>query len=172
MIRSVSAARTRDDIRHMFDQWEIDQFSIIREQEEYASGVLKRGQGATVTYLRKNGWQTVSCTSSPVYDENLRSIFLFLDRIRIAEKVGVAYQGLSSAKDIVPTHVDPKVEQSETLADAYDVLGVKSDDPMDLIERVYKSKAQSYHADHGGDEAKMVRLNRAHDLVWQARQSH
>ena len=51
--KRLDANQTRNDIRHMFDQWDIQQFSIIREQEEYLNGVVKRGQGATVTYLRQ-----------------------------------------------------------------------------------------------------------------------
>ncbi|MDD5700456.1 MAG: J domain-containing protein [Dehalococcoidales bacterium] len=167
---TVPANRTRNDIRHMFDLWKIEQFSIIREQEEFVGGRVLKGQGATVTYLRKGQWQTVSCTAASQYDENLRSIFSFLDRIRIAEKTGVAYQGLSSVKDLVKTTSDPKAEEQETLAEAFDILGVKSDDPTDLIERVYRAKAQSFHPDSvGGDEAKMKRLNAAHELVMKSR---
>jgi hypothetical protein len=168
--KKVKAADTRDDIRHMFDLWSIDQFSIVREQEEFAGGKVLKGQGASVSYLRKDGWQTVSCTSAPTYDENLRSIFFFLDRIRIAEKAGVAYQGLSSAKDLVKTTADPKAQEAEDLEEAYDILGVKPTDSTDLVERVYKAKAQSFHPDAvGGDADKMKRLNAAHDLVMKQR---
>lgn len=167
--KRVDANQTRNDLRHMFDQWDIEQFSIIREQEEFVSGMVKRGYGATVTYLRRGQWQTVTCTSSLEYSENLRSIFFFLDRLRIAEKSGVAYQGLSSVKDVVKSGVN-RVEQQETLAEAYDVLGVKPDDPIELIERVYRAKAQSFHPDaSSGDQEKMKRLNAAHDLITKAK---
>lgn len=170
--QKVSAKDTRDDIRHMFDLWKIDQFSMVREQEDFLGGKVLKGQGATVSYLRKDGWQTVSCNHHLTYDENLRSIFFFLDRIRIAENDGVAYQGLSSAKDLVKTQVDPKAQETEDLEEAYDVLGVKPSDPLDLIERVYKAKAQSFHPDAvGGDADKMKRLNSAHDLVMKSRGS-
>lgn len=165
----VGATDTRNQIRHMFDLWRIEQFSIIREQEEYASGVMKRGQGATVTYFRKGEWQTVFCNKSPRYDENLRAIFFFLDRIRIAEKQGVSYQGLSSTKDIVKTSADPNIEASESLEDAYDVLGVSCDDPSDLVKKVYQQKVQFYHPDHGGDPERFKRVTRAFEAVMKSR---
>lgn len=168
--RSVSASQTRNNLRHMFDQWGIEQFSIIREQEEYANGRFVKGNGATVTYLRRSQWQTVTCVAASSYDENLRSIFLFLDRLRIAEKTGVAYQGLSSVKDVVKTAIDTKAEEQETLEEAYDILGVKPDDPVELVERVYRAKAQSFHPDtNSGDLEKMKRLNAARDMVIKAK---
>jgi DnaJ-domain-containing protein 1 len=153
----------------MFDLWGIEQFSILREQEEYASGTLKRGNGVTVSYFRKGQWQSVFCNRSD-YSENMRSIFLFLDRVRIAEKVGIAYQGLSSTKDIVTTFSqNTKTEDQENLEDAYDVLGVSKDDPDELIKKVYNQKVQFYHPDHGGDQEKFKRITRALDIIMKSR---
>lgn len=168
MAKVVDAGRTRTDIRAMFGKWGIDNYTIVRDQEEYASGVLKRGNGVKVAYQRRTGWNTVYANKGD-FSENLRNIFNFLDRIRIAEKEGVAYQALSSTKDLVKSTVDARVDEAETLAEAYDILGVKATDSVDLIERVYKAKAQSYHSDTGGTDSEMKRLNVAHDLVLKAR---
>jgi hypothetical protein len=166
MSKPTTADRTRSDIRHLFDLWRIEQFSIVREQVEYARGGLVKGNGATVTYLRKTGWQTVTCVAGDNYADNLRRIFLFLDRIRLAEKQGVAYQGLSSSKDIVKTTADPRLTEQENLKEAYDFLGVKSTDPFELIEKLYKSRATYFHPDNStGDEFLMKRLNTSFDLI-------
>lgn len=169
MGQRVDANRTRNDIRQMFFRWGIENFSIAREQEEFVSGRFKRGEGVTVSYFRKDEWQSVFCSRS-IYSENLRSIFLFLDRIRIAEKQGVAYQGLSSTKDIVPTtNQNTKTEEQETLEDAYDVLGVSKDDPDELVRKVYNQKVQFYHPDHGGDQEKFKRITKALETIMKAR---
>jgi hypothetical protein len=168
MTRVKDAESTRRDFRELFAKWGLVQYTIVRDQEEYTSGVLKRGDGVTVRYLRKTGWQTVYANKY-TFTENLRNIHNFLDRIRIAEKEGVAYQALSSTKDLVKTTVDTKADEAEDLADAYDVLGVKPTDPLDLIDRVYKAKAQTYHTDVGGNDQAMKRLNAAHDLVLKSR---
>lgn len=168
MNRVKDAESTRRDFRELFARWGIAQYTIVRDQEEYASGVLKRGDGVTVRYLRKTGWQTLYANKY-TFTENLRNIYNFLDRIRIGEKGGVAYQSLSSTKDLVRATVDARADEAETLAEAYDILGVKPTDPTDLIERVYKAKAQSYHSDLGGNDSEMKRLNVAHDLVLKSR---
>ena len=165
----VDATRTRSDIRQMFDKWGIEQFSILREQEEYRSGVLKRGNGVTVSFFRKGAWQHIFCNKSD-YDQNIRSVFFFLDRIRIAEKAGISYQGLSSTKDIVTsTTYEPQKEEREILEDAYDVLGVSQDDPDDLIKKVYNQKVQFYHPDHGGDPEKFKRITNAFETIMSSR---
>jgi DnaJ-domain-containing protein 1 len=165
----VKATDTRNDLRHMFDLWEIENFSIIREQEEFVNGRVRRGNGATVSYFRKGAWQTTFCNRDPDYDRNLRAIFFFLDRIRIAEKQGVAYQGLSSTKDIVTTSTEPNADTAEILEDAYDVLGVRRDDPTELIKKVYQQKVQFYHPDRGGDPEKFKRVTAAFETVMKSR---
>ena len=164
MALRVDATRTRNDLRHMFDLWGIEQFSLVREQEEYVTGGMKRGNGITVTYFRKSEWQTVFCNRSD-YADNMRSIFHFLDRVRIAEKTGVSYQGLSSTKDLVKSSSTSRPEEEEMLEDAYDVVGVSRDDPTDLIKRVYSQKVNFYHPDHGGDENKFKRITRAYETI-------
>ena len=162
----VDATRTRKDLRHMFDLWGIEQFSILREQEEYVSGGLKKGNGITVSYLRKGAWQTVFCAHGD-YSENMRSIFFFLDRVRIAEKTGIAYQGLSSTKDLVTTGPaqNGNSESKENFEDACDVLGVDPTASWEEIDRVYKVKVQYAHPDKGGDPEKFKRIQRAYEYI-------
>lgn len=170
MAKQIDANQTRQDLRHMFDLWGIEQFSIMREQEEYVSGGMKRGNGVTITYLRKGAWQTVYCNHFD-YPRNMRAVFLFLDRVRIAEKTGIAYQGLSSTKDLARSESTPtKNEAQESLEDAYDVLGASPQDPVELIKKVYSQKAQFYHPDKsGGDAGKFKRLTAAYELILKAR---
>lgn len=171
MARTVDAGRTRNDIRHMFDIWGIEFFGILREQEEYVGGRMKRGNGCTVTYTRKGVEQTVFCNHHADYAENIRAIFLFLDRVRIAEKSGISYQGLSSTKDLVKTaNPSAKTEEAESLDDAYDVLGVSTDDATEMVKKIYAQKAQFYHPDkQGGNEDKFKRVRRAYETIMKSR---
>ena len=171
MARTVDAGRTRNDLRHMFDMWGIDSFSILREQEEYIGGRMKRGNGCTVSYVRKGIEQTVFCNHHIDYAENIRSIFLFMDRVRIAEKSGISYQGLSSTKDLVKsTSPTAKTEEAESLDDAYDVLGAKTDDSTEMVKKIYLQKSQFYHPDkQGGDESKFKRVRSAYETIMKSR---
>src|SRR4030065_685195 len=57
-----------------------------------------RAPGLTLRYYRAGAWQQVHCNAFPLRDQNLRQIYLLLDRLRIAEKNGVSYTGLTSTR--------------------------------------------------------------------------
>jgi hypothetical protein len=160
---------TRKDLREMFRKWDIDRTEYDVDWEQNNS----RGQrmpGAIVHYLRNGQWQTVCCYSKNTRAENLRQIFLFLDRIRISERVGVQYQGLSSSKELVaqqPGQVEK--ERKEALLDAYDIVGASPDDKFEMIESIYLKKCQFYHPDKGGDPERFKRLTAAFELIKQSR---
>ena len=167
--KPVGVEQTRQDIRHMFDLWGIDrsEYEIDWQEEALLSGVKRRLPGVSVRYLHENKWQTVSCLDQ-WHDRgwNLRQVFFFLDRIRVAEKVGVQYEGLSYTTEVatVPGQIQER-DRKETLLDAYDILGTSPDDPVELVKEVYKKKAGYYHPDKGGDPEKFRRLQEAYELI-------
>lgn len=167
--RGVKVDQTRREIRHTFALWDIDpsEFEIIWESEEVRGGDPRRLPGARVRYLRNGSWQEVACYQFATRDENLRQCYFLLDRLRIAEQHGVQYVGLTHTKDLV--HHTGEQARRENLMDAYDILGVSPDDPVELIRDVFRRKSMFYHPDKGGTEAKMKRLNEAYQQVMKSR---
>lgn len=165
----IDVDQTRREIRHTFALWDIDpsEFEILWEEERSGSGKLIRRPGARVRYMRNGQWQEIACFIFPTRAGNLRQCFLLLDRLRIAEQHGVQYQGLTFTKEMAPT--DTEAVRKESILDAYDILGVSPDDPMDLIRSVYQRKSMFYHPDKGGDVSKFKRLQNAYELVCKAR---
>lgn len=167
MKKVVDTDSTRQEIRDMFRKWGIDRSDteiLWDESKDY-----RRLPGAIVRYVRGGKWQNVSCSAFPSRAQNLRQIFLFLDRVRIAEDNGVAYAGLSGSKDLTTT-VNTEATRRENLLDAYDILGASPDDPVELIKEVYRKKSLYYHPDKaGGDQEKFKRLTSAYELIMQSR---
>jgi DnaJ-domain-containing protein 1 len=160
-MKIIDVDNTRADIRHMFEKWGIDRSETEILWDESKFGI--RMPGAIVRYMRGTKWQEISCRVFPTRAQNLRQIFLFLDRMRIAEDNGVAYSGLSGGKEIVTTNNG--VSNKEALLDAYDTLGAGPDDPIDLINDIYRKKSMFYHPDKGGDPEKFKRLNQAYETI-------
>ena len=159
-MKRVTTEQTMRDLRSMFEKWEVDMWEPIPDQP--------RAPGLTLRYYRAGAWQQVHCNAFPLRDQNLRQIYLLLDRLRIAEKNGVSYTGLTSTRDLVAA--TPEAQNRTKLDDAYFALGVTPGDPVELIEDVYKKKAKYYHPDHqGGDKEKFVALQQAYDAICQAR---
>jgi len=168
MANVVDIEQTRREIRHTFTLWDIDpsEFEIVWE-EDRTSGRIIRRPGATVRYLRNGQWQEITCLAFPTRSQNLRQIFLLLDRLRKAEQQGVQYSGLTFTKDLVATSGESA--RKEDLLDAYDILGVSPDDPVKLVKDVYRQKVTYYHPDKGGSAEKFKRLTKAYEAVMESR---
>ncbi len=167
MNMSVPLDKTRSDIRRAFAKWDIDpsEFEILWEND-INPNAGRLAPGVTVRYLRDKSWQQIACYSYTTRAANLRQVFLLLDRLRIAEQQGVQYQGLTFTTAVASQgNGNTEREQKEKLLDAYDILGVRPDDPVDLIKKVYLNKSNYYHPDKGGDPEKFKRLTAAYDLI-------
>lgn len=174
MALRVDVDRTRHQIRNMFSQWGIDpsEYEIVWQDETLTTGVRRRLPGATIRYLRDSKWQTVSCLSKWDRATNLRQLFLFLDRIRKSEKVGIQYQGLSYTTEVTSSAKASSTnerDRKEDLLDSYDILGASPDDPLELIKDIYRKKVLYYHPDKGGDPERFKRLQKAYEVIMESR---
>ncbi len=96
---------------------------------------------------------------------------MLIQRLRIAEKFGVQYAGLTSSKELVAKSQDKLRSEGQLLGDAYDFLGVTPDDPTDLIKDVYRKKAMYYHPDKkGGTDEKFKRITEAFERIIRSRE--
>jgi len=170
MPRAVEVDETRRHIRRTFHLWKLDpsEFEILWQEELEPGHRGLRLPGAIVRYLRNGVWQTVASYRFSTRAENLRQCYLLLDRLRIAEQHGVQYASLTSSKDL--TVSDTEQAKKEELLDAYDILGVSPDDPIELVRDVFRRKSQYYHPDHpGGSEERFKRLKAAYDRICESR---
>lgn len=172
----IGVEQTRMDFRKMFTQWGIDltEYEIIWQEERLLGGQVKRLPGVSVRFMREGKWQTVSCYKGFSRAMNLRLVYLFLDRLRIAEKQGVQYQDLTFTKEVaVVSEVETERDRKQNLLEAYDRLGAAPDDDTELIEKLFRAKANSYHPDKpGGDVERFKRLQEAYDFVMATRKNH
>ena len=158
-MKPVDTEKTMRDLRAMFGKWEVEMWEPIPDQQ--------RAPGLTLRYYRAGTWQQVHCDAFPTRAQNLRQVYLLLDRLRIAEKNGVSYTGLASTRDLVAATAEGQTKTK--LQDAYFTLGVTSEDPTEMIKNIYLSKAHFYHPDHGGDKGKFIQLQQAYEAICQAR---
>ena len=170
MRKVVDLEITRRDLRHNFALWDIDssEYEILWEEERSGDKAVRK-PGVKVRYLRNGQWQEIACYDFPSRAQNLRQVLLLIQRLRIAEQSGVQYSGLSFVKDVVATQPNTERSRKEALMDAYDILGVSPDDPVELVKKSYTTKASFYHPDHGGNAEKFKRLTEAYNLILESR---
>ena len=164
--------RTRADVRASMAKWGIGaaDFEIAWEDKGVEGANVRYPYGVRVRYFRNGVWQEVSCLDFGVKSDNLRQCFFMIDRLRIGEKHGVQYQGLTYTKEVVQkSQGETQKQRNETLLDAYDILGASPDDPLDLVKEIYIKKANHYHPDKGGDPERFKRLTEAYNRVLESR---
>ena len=173
MALGIDLKTTRQDIRDCMDKWNVgpENYEIAWEDKGLEGANVRYPYGVRVRYLRNGVWQEVSCLNFGIKAENLRQCFFLIDRLRVAEKHGVQYQGLTYTKDIATKDASSTEKQrKESLLDAYDILGASPDDPVDLIKQIYLKKSTFYHPDKvGGDPERFKRLTDAYNLILESR---
>lgn len=157
-----SWAETERDIRETFRKWGVTKFEVLsglrgvqaaryaqdRAQAEVAVNFWHPASGALVPVTSRSQQRAV---------DNLRVCWLALEALRMNEARGIS-EVMREAYLALPAPVRER--------DPWEVLGVRSDTPLEDVEAMYRSKAKRLHPDTGnGDEEAMKELNRAMDRI-------
>ncbi|OGO00739.1 MAG: hypothetical protein A2Y59_00560 [Chloroflexi bacterium RBG_13_52_14] len=170
MDRGVNVERTRSQIRQEMIKWEIDPSEYEIDWEYNPNNLREKCPGAIVRFMRNRVWQEISCYRFSSRSENLRQCYLLIERLRIAERHGVSYKGLTSSKAVAETKPANSMDEKQELQDAYDLLGCDSKDNVEMIKRVFQVKVQYVHPDkEGGDAERFKRLQHAYDLIMKSK---
>ena len=121
--------------------------------------VLKAGTGkvkAGVKFDLRGTWINVECDSQWAYKDNLRCVLFAVQSMRMNEKRGIA-DTLRKAYLMIEA---PKEER-----DPYEVLGVRPDAPLTVIDASFRALLKERHPDAGGSDDAMKELNAAMERV-------
>lgn len=160
-----SWAETERSVRDTFRKWGVEHFEILcalrgvqaqkwnqrPEEAEVAINFIHPTSGASVPVTSKLQDRAV---------DNFRVCYLALEAIRLNEARGIA-DVVREAYLSLPAPVRQR--------DPYEVLGVRSDTPLEDIEAMYRAKARRLHADVGGSDAAMKELNTAIERIREER---
>jgi hypothetical protein len=153
-------ARTRSDLRAIFRLWGVDEYDVHcaaggamaerrgLDQSDREVIVRFRHPDGREIMVRKSDWDR------PV--DNFRRIYFALDAMRkiwreeLEDVVRAAYLQLDAPA---------------STRDPYEVLGVRPDAPMEIVEVAYKTRAKTAHPDRGGSVEAMAELNAAVERI-------
>lgn len=163
---------TRDALKEVFRKWEISAEEWDWWRVDYDRKPNPRGKGMLIRYRHAGGqWQTVSAVDQPQVEQNARSLYLFLDRLRLAEQQGVQFSGLES-KETGLMRLSPEEKRATTILDAYRILGVEPDATLEEIEAVFRAKSRFYHPDtNQGDSLLAERFKQINTALETIRES-
>lgn len=117
----------------------------------------------TLTFLHPSGREIVlrSSTQNEAKD-NLRVLVFGVNAMRLNEKRGLAEMMQQAYAQLVA----PKTQR-----DPFELLGVRPDADIEVIEAAHRSLAKRAHPDAGGSSERMAELNAAMDRIREERRS-
>lgn len=99
------------------------------------------GTSATCRFVLRGLEIPIVCDTFGTYNMNLAAVALAIEGMRLNEVRGIA-DTVRQAYAALPPPEAPVMKR-----DPYEVLGISHDQPMAVIDAVYKAKAQSMHPD-------------------------
>lgn len=148
-------ARSRREIQRQLDRWNNDSWDCIGATDYPVPKQIGASE-ATVRFELRGVGITITCNSQLTYRQNLRCVAFAVEAMRMNEKRGIAD---TLAKAYL------QLEAPAVARDPYEVLGVRPDAPMMIIEAAYRVLAKERHPDHGGSAEAMKELNDGYERI-------
>lgn len=170
MHTTATAEDTRQDLAKMFQKWANATGSKFRWLHPRSRTEAKSIYGKATLWFERDGREaTIECDASQRYADNLRSLFMTLDRIRISEASGISLETLVTAAQTLMALPPPRHHEPEPATasgdDPWDVLGLRAGAPLATVEAVWRVAVKDA-MQHRDDEA-VKRLNVARDAIRQ-----
>lgn len=128
--------------------------ALRRDGLPYANQAEPFDGGVAVYFMRRGQQMVFACDKWDRVKDNMRAIQRSIEAIRGLERWGASemMERAFSAFEALPP---PR--------SCWDVLGLKPGAGSAEVNAAYRSKAKTFHPDHGGSASAMAELNRARD---------
>lgn len=155
-----SEAVTRREIAEEFRKWNPRYGSPLIETYDFPPPMSVGSVQATVRFVLRGMSLEVACSSQYNYGDNLRCCFYAIHSMRMNEVRGIA----DTMQNAYAQLAAPKAHR-----DPYEVLGIRPDAPMAIVDAAYRALAKTTHSDVGGDDEEMKELNAALERIKEER---
>lgn len=152
------------EIRDQLRKWGASTYSLTRPNYSSKTARGWSESPAEATVVLKANWKSgrelnLSYNKQSRSVDNARVLFLVIEAMRLNEVRGIQ-DVMREAYAQLPAPATPKPPR-----DPYELLGVREDAPMTLIEKAYQMAAQEAHPDKGGSNEAMAELNAALERI-------
>lgn len=153
--------QTHGKLGACFSKWGVTKYSIepnTTANRLNLGGYTRHENAVTVRFTKRDREVVLSLDTQDTPASNLRALYLCIDAMRMLDVRGVGEVAATAYAQLAgptgPAERDP-----------YEVMGLRPDADLAIVEAVYRSLAKSRHPDNGGSEASMVELNKAIERI-------
>lgn len=159
--------QTNDELADTFAKWGVGprawRVLAIRAPFRPSGFYPVHERRVTIEFLHPTSKKMITITKDDQArpEDNLRLIYIGLERLRMIEKAGLS--------DIVREallQIDaPTGPQARPKRSPYEIMEISPSASMTIVEAAYRAKAKELHPDRGGDADSMRELNEAFEAV-------
>lgn len=145
---------TQQDLAICFERWGVVGWETNYPRGARLEGYSQSEQDRTVilTYTKNGASVRLVMGRQQRAQDNLRVLYLAVEAMRLNEKRGIADIVAEAYVQLAPGRVKK---------DPYEVLGVRKDAPMSVIEASYRARVKDAHPDSGGTPAQFAEIQNA-----------
>lgn len=150
---------THDALSREFERWGIVSWSAVPNVQPHRvnAPAHNRSEAAvTVRWSKGDSEIVLMLDTQPSPKDNLRALYLCVEAMRLIEARGVS--------DLVRSAY-LQLDAPQAARDPYELLGVRPDAPLEVVEASYRALAKAAHPDAGGSGDAMAELNAALERV-------
>ena len=163
MASTVDLDRTKRQIVEEFRRWKKGGYgSSDVSEHDFPMRLDRNDTNASVRFVLRGKPITVECNSQYYLRDNMRCIFYAVHAMRMNEKRGIADTMANAYLQL---------NAPATTRDPYEVLGLRPDADMALVEVAHKTLAKTRHPDKGGSDEAMKELNEAFEHIREDREA-
>lgn len=147
-------SETQSELAREFELWGVSEWETNYPRGARLSGMHQSETDRTVRLIyTKDGHsvELVMGAQSRAVD-NLRVLYLAIEAMRLNERRGIG--------DVVQSAY-LQIQAPTGQRDPYEVLGIRSDAPLDVAEAAYRARVRTAHPDAGGSAEQVKELNEA-----------
>jgi DnaJ-domain-containing protein 1 len=156
----ISWSETLAALGETMRKWGVREWSVTPAtmSSKIARKVFQTMEERTVTlrYLKNGAEVVLAMSKQDRAVDNLRVLYLAIEAMRLNEARGIA--------DVI-REAYLQLPSPSQHSDPYEVLGVRPDSPIEVIEAAYRARAKMIHPDKGGSEEEMRSLNEAMEII-------
>jgi DnaJ-domain-containing protein 1 len=152
---------TLSELSDTMDKWGIEQWNVIKPRGARLTGFVAASsyqslEDRTVTLrYTKNGREVALAMGKQNRAvDNLRVLYLAAEAMRLNEKRGIA-------EVVQQAYAQLQAPEHPVIRDPYELLGVRPDAPLDVIEAAFRARMKAVHPDTGGSDQQAKQLTAA-----------
>jgi hypothetical protein len=151
---------TESELDETMSKWGVTDWSVTRARGVRLTGTAawnaqsSKDRSVTLRYTKNGRDVVLTMDKQERAVDNLRVLYLAVEAMRLNERRGIA-------EVVQQAYAQLQAPANPIITDPYELLGVRSDAPLEVIEAAFRARMKAVHPDAGGSDQQAKQLTAA-----------